>query len=256
MACQRRRVGPARRRPLSEEGERHDRGQGRPISELRLDRPAGLFLVGAAEVDVGQKLEGPGPEIAGQTGVDPHVGEVDAGRGVKEHGASDPAVPPLVLVLDEGRIGPLHHAQGDLVGAGPDEARDVELRGQMGVLPDADLFTVERRDQDAFGCADVQDDAAIGKPTGWDFEISLVHAGGIDVRQVGRIAGERHLDVGVVRQVEEAPKRIGRSAHRPAAGDLDLAPTRRQIILRRMKQLEAPAAVERDPIEVRHRMHG
>ena len=47
------------------------------------------------------------------------VGEVDGARGVQEDGAGDAAVPPLVLVLDVGRVGPFHDAQRQGVGARP-----------------------------------------------------------------------------------------------------------------------------------------
>ena len=51
-----------------------------------------------------------------------------------------------------------------------------------------------------------------------DLDGPLVDAGRVQLRDlVGRLARERHLDVGVVRQVE-------RVLPRPAAGDLDVAP--------------------------------
>ena len=49
--------------------------------------------------------------------IDPDVGEVDGVRGVQEDRAGDAAVPPLVLVLDVGRVGPLDDAQGQRVRA-------------------------------------------------------------------------------------------------------------------------------------------
>src|ERR1035437_1037265 len=70
-----------------------------------------------------------------------------------------------------------------------------------------------------------------------------------------RIAGERHLDFGVVRQIEEAPKRIDRPAHRPAAGDFYLAPVRSQLLFRSVEKLNAPPAVKGDSVGMRHAMH-
>ena len=72
-------------------------------------------------------------------GIGPDVGQVHGSGGVEEDRARDPAVPPLVLVLDVGGVRPLHDGQADPVGAGRHEARHVELGGQVRVLAEADL---------------------------------------------------------------------------------------------------------------------
>ena len=63
----------------------------------------------------------------------------------RKTGRRDPAVPPLVLVLDVGRVRPLHDAQGQGVRPGPEALGEVELRGEVRVLADADLVAVEAR---------------------------------------------------------------------------------------------------------------
>ena len=141
---------------------------------------------------------------------------MDRSGRVQEDRAGEPAVPPLVLVLDVRRVGPLDHAQVERVLAGPDEIGHVELGGEVGVLADADVRSFRRGDQDALRRADVEDHPAL-PPAGRQLEGPLVDPGRLALREVRRQTGERHLDVGVVRFVGEA-------LHGPRAGDRDLAP--------------------------------
>jgi hypothetical protein len=130
---------------------------------------------------------------------------VHRARRVEEDRARDAAVPPLVLVLDVARVGPLDHDEPDDVAlAGADVSGDVELAGEVGVLADADVDPVDGGEEHALRGADVEDDAA-SRPAGWDLHVPLVDAGRVAVgRREGRPAGERHLDVRVVREVPDA----------------------------------------------------
>ena len=75
-------------------------------------------------------------------------------------------MPPLVLVLDVGRVGPFHDAQAEGVRARPEAVGQVELGGEVRVLADPDLLAVELDDEDALGGADVEDDAPAGPAAG------------------------------------------------------------------------------------------
>ena len=83
-----------------------------------------------------------------------------------------------------------------VVGAGPQERRHVELGGEVRVLADPDVVTVELDEQHALGGAHVEHDAAPG-PRRRDLERPLVDAGRVLVRRCRRAMGERHLDVRV-----------------------------------------------------------
>ena len=81
-------------------------------------------------------------------------------RAVEEHLAVDARVPPLVLVLDVGRVGPPHHLRGEQVRLRRTHVLgDVELGFEARVLADADLGAVDPHVQHAVGAADVQHDA-------------------------------------------------------------------------------------------------
>ena len=73
-------------------------------------------------------------QVVRQAGDRPDVGEIDRPGRVQEDRPRDPAMPPLVLVLDVGRVRPLHDAQRQRVRARPDDIGEVELGGEVGVL--------------------------------------------------------------------------------------------------------------------------
>ena len=156
-----------------------DRGRGGPgglvrALECRLDRPAG-WQRETREADGHGQVERAGRQVVGESGIDPHVGEVDLAGRVQVDRSRDPAVPPLVLVLDEGRVRPLDHAQGQRVAARSQAVGQVELRGQVRILAGPDLVAVEAHDEHALGRADVEDDAPAG-PCRRDLELALVDA--------------------------------------------------------------------------------
>ncbi len=229
------------------------RGQS-PVAQRRFYCPARVRL--ASEIDLGDQLQDARGEVAGEAGVDPQVREVDSRRGIEEHGTGYPAVPPLVLILYVGGIGPFDDAKRDRVGAGPHEPGDVELGREVRVFAHADLDAVERRHQDALGGPDVEHDSTPGEPCFGHLEVPLVHARRVHRGKFRRIPGKWHLDVGVVRQVEERQRRVLGSRHRPAARDVDFPPVGPERLLRLVEKLEAPAAVERDSIEMGDAVHG
>ncbi len=113
----------------------------------------------AREPDVDRQVERARGQVVGEAADRRDVGHVHGLRRVQVHRAGDAAVPPLVLVLDVRRVGPLHDRQPQVVRLRQDEGRDVELRREMGVLADPDVAPVDLDEQDALGGADVQDDA-------------------------------------------------------------------------------------------------
>ena len=139
-----------------------------------------------------------------EPGVDDEVREVRRAGRVQVHGAGDAAVPPLVLVLDERGVRPLHDRQPQVVRAGPQERRHVELGREVRVLADPDVLAVELDEQHALGGAHVEHDTAPG-PRRRDLERPLVDAGRVLVRRCRRAMGERHLDVRVDRVVPACP---------------------------------------------------
>ena len=128
------------------------------------------------------------------------VGDVLARRRVQEHVARQAAVPPLVLVLDVGRVGPLHDAPRQRVLARPQPIRQVELGCEMRVLTDAELIAVEAHEEDAFGGAHMEDDAP-PRPFRGDLEVALVDlrlrvglGGELRRRRVATLLDLRRLD--------------------------------------------------------------
>ena len=70
-------------------------------------------------------------------------------------------MPPLVLVLDEARVGPADDDGDELVRpVVADEVGDVELGGRAGVLRDADRLAVDEDVERALGAAETEHDAA------------------------------------------------------------------------------------------------
>ena len=95
--------------------------------------------------------------------IDPDVGEVDVTGRVQEHRAGDPAVPPLVLVLDVRRVGPLDDAQPERCsGPGAGDAVRSNSEARCESLPTPISSPLRRHDQDALRGPDVEDDAPAG----------------------------------------------------------------------------------------------
>ena len=84
--------------------------------ERRLDRPARRQLA-AREPDRDGQVERAGRQVVGQAGIDADVREVDVAGGVQEDRARDAAVPPLVLVLDVGRVRTISRRAGSACSA-------------------------------------------------------------------------------------------------------------------------------------------
>ncbi len=155
------------------------------------------------------------------------------------------AHPPLVLVLDERGVGPLHDDGDELVLLAPlHEGREVELRRQARVLAHADGVAVEENIEHALRAAKMDDDAP-AFPVRRDAERLRVNAGGVRRGHRRRLVGKWHLDVGVVRMAV--------ALHRPVARHRDLRPAgavglRRNVrlhqFLRPRGQAKAPRAVE------------
>ena len=110
-----------------------------------------------------------------------------------------------------------------------------------------DVLAVHVDDQDALRGADVEHDPP-PSPVGRQLELALVDTGRVVVGHVRWEAGERHLDVRVLRPVVEA-------LHRPAAGTAISLQASAGLRVRLAEQLEPPRPVELDPVGVRHRMH-
>jgi len=104
---------------------------------------------------------------------------MDARRGVEIHRARDAAVPPLVLVLHERRVGPLDDPKRDLVRACLNEWRHVELGGQMRVLADSDLMPVDGGDQHALRGSHVKARPGACEPGGGHVEVAFVNPVGV-----------------------------------------------------------------------------
>ena len=233
---------PARRLGLGD--QRSPRPRNRRFHAIAGRRPS------VDHADVDREIQRSGPQIVGQTGGRADVGQEHAPGGVQEDRSRDPAVPPLILVLDIGRVGPFHDAQGQDVRPRRGETGEVELRRQVGVLRDADLPAVERHDQDTLGRPDMEHDPLV-HPGRWNLDLAFVDAGRVVGGNLGREARKRHLDVRVLGPVVEA-------LHRPATRNVGPAPGWPGLGGRLAKQLEPPPAVELDPscrIVVAQRVH-
>ncbi len=151
-------------------------------------------------------------------------------------------MPPLILVLDEARVGPADDDGVQLVRpVVVDELRDVELGRRLRVLGQSDRLPVDEHVENALERAEVQHDGPALPPARHP-EATPVDAGLVLVGHVRRQIGERHLHVGVLRRAE--------ALHRPEARHVDLAPAppRAEDVRRLFRprgQAELPLAVER-----------
>ena len=215
--------------------------------EGRLDGMARRELV-AGKPDRDGQVERSGRQVVRQAGGRADVGQVDRAGRIEVDRAADPAVPPLVLILDVGRVRPLDDPQRERVGSRLEAVREVELGGQVRVLPDADLLAVEAHDEHALGGADMENDPSSGPLLGHR-ELALVDPRRVRVREGRWPARERHLDVRVVRMIPGA-------GHRPEARHVRLDPVRTDRGVGRREELEAPAAVERHGLAADDAVHG
>ncbi len=117
----------------------------------------------------------------------------------------------------------------------------------MRILAEADLLAVEADDEHALGGADVEHDPS-SRPGRRHAEVAFVDARRVMFRDRRRQAGERHLDVGVVRVIPGV-------GHRPEARHVRLGPLGAGLVIGRPEQLEAPPAIERHALEVGNSVH-
>ncbi len=124
-----------------------------------------------------------------EVGDDVDVREVHRCGGVEEDRPGDPAVPPLVLVLDEGGVRPLDDGEPDDVGPARAQLRGhVELARQVRVLAHADVGPVDPHQQHALRGPHVQHDAAPG-PARRNLDLALVDPRGVALAWAGAAGG-------------------------------------------------------------------
>ena len=181
--------------------------------------------------------------------VGPHMEIVDPGAAssLKMHRPMKACMPPVVLILDPGRIGIPDHHDGQQIRAADEVRGEVELRRQARVFAHPDERAVAPNDRNTLGAAEVHDHVTVA-PGSRHRERRAVQAGRILRGRKGRIGvGPRHHDVRVVRQI--AGVLTG-----PAARHIDRAPALirgRRVhpssgrSRRRRHQAESPSAVER-----------
>ena len=153
-------------------------------------------------------------------------------------------MPPLVLVLDEARVGPADDDGDQLVRpAAADEVGDVELGGRPRVLRQAHRAAVQEHVEHPLDAAEVQPDPAAA-PVARKREAAAVDPGRVLLGHVRRPVRERHLDVRVLRDVVALHRPEARYGHRvPAAREAERA----RRLLGSADQSELPVAAERSP---------
>ena len=159
----------------------------------------------------------------------------------------------MILILQEGAVGPLDHHHRQLVLPGMGDARQVEFGRSARIFRTADQLPVHKGQKTALRTVEMKH-VAPGGPRLRQRERAAVNAGRILLRHHRRIVLERHLHIGVNRLVEKP-------GHRPVGGDGDLAPLlhirlrRREIrrhLLRAVIKPEFPVAVKAQLL----RLHG
>ena len=151
-------------------------------------------------------------------------------------------MPPLVLVLDEARVGPAHDCGEDLIRTPRiDEVGDVELGRRSRVLGEPDWPSVDEHMEHSFHASEMQHDSPPA-PSARQGERAAVEPRRIVLGHVRGRRVERHHDVRVVRRLV--------AEHRPEARHLDCPPTpgargRRGRQVGTVDQAELPSPVER-----------
>ncbi len=163
-----------------------------------------------------QPIEPP-PLVRVEVGGDPNVADVHLRTRLDPHRAVQAGHPPLILVLDVAVSAVADHDDRQLVRPRPDEIADVVLARQAAVGAVAGEHPVDVHGVNALGSGDVEHRAP-AKPTRRDVERATVDTRRVAIGQSRGWPLERHLDVGVVRTVDEATEVL----HRPVAGHLDV----------------------------------
>ncbi len=123
--------------------------------------------------------------VGGQIRVDLEVLDVGLGGGEQVHVAVDAGKPDEVLVFHPRSVAPAEHLHGDVVGAGTQFVRHVELVAGEGVFAVSHVFAVHPHVVGGFHAFEVQADAA-SVPGGGDGELAAVVAHRIEVLRGGR----------------------------------------------------------------------
>ena len=202
------------------------------------------------EADLGRDLHGAGARRMVEVAVAADVGDVHERARFDVDRAVEAGHPPLVLILDVAAGAVPDDDDGKVVRlAGDHMSRQVVLTRQAAVGPVPHEHAVDVHGMHALGPADVEHDLrALPRPR--HGERGAVQPGGHPLGQCRWRPGERHLHVGVMREVAGV-------LHRPTAGDGDLfdhlAQRRGQLAGQRrlghdvgmVEQRERPRAVER-----------
>lgn len=198
------------------EARRSGGGERAAVVHRQVDpsRPALRPVAVGAEPHHGPQPAGAGGRVVVGGGM--HVGHVGGGRGVGEHAPVEAGVVPVVLVLQVRGVGPADDGEGQLEGhAGLDDAGQVDLVGEPGVLPHGDGAAIDVHVEDRLGPRHVDHQPPAG-PRRRQRHGPAVDPRGVGVGDRRRPAWERHLDVGVLRPVV--------ALHGPAARHLDGLP--------------------------------
>ena len=219
------------------ERRRQDRPASR-IEQARLDRRDVGVRARHPRVD----RERPVPVVVLEFSPGEQVGDVGLPGRIEQHLAGNARMPPLVLVLDEARVGPADDCRQDLIRPrGVDEVGDVELGRGSRVLGEPHRPSVDDHVEHPFDAAEMQHDTTPA-PSARQGERAAVEPRRIVLGHVRGRRVERHHDVRVVRRLV--------AEHRPEARHLDRPPTIRACGSPRCKvgtvdQAELPSPVER-----------
>ena len=189
-------------------------------------------------VDPAAHLEGPAPQSAVKARGHRNVSEGRAATGAKGDPAGDPAVEPVVLVLDPGPRRPPHHHDRQFVHLVADQLGHVELRGESTVGGDSNECSVQPDRGRALSSAEVEDDS-VAAPMPSPAEVGRCDATSVEASRIvfghrRRIPGKRHHHVRVLgkvagvlhgpvaRNLDRSPaRRLRRATHGPAGGSLE-----------------------------------
>ena len=148
----------------------------------------------------------------------------------------DAAEAEAVLILQIAAAAPLEHLHPDRVFAGAHKVRHVELSLQVAALRKAGVLPVHSHKRAGGDALQHEVHAA---PDAVQRERALIHAAGVLVRRVGRVAGKGEVDVGVIGMLV--------AVQLPAGGHGDFIPVRddlRHVDIPR-EEREAPRSVQK-----------